>query len=44
MCVSYFPLFSSKIRTFRDLSNDMDDESNSGDDEHENLYAGGEKS
>ncbi|KAG1053571.1 hypothetical protein G6F48_011067 [Rhizopus delemar] len=35
---------SSKIRTFRDLSNDMDEESNSGDDEHENLYAGGEKS
>ncbi|ORE11061.1 SEP-domain-containing protein [Rhizopus microsporus var. microsporus] len=35
---------SSRIRTFRDLSNEAEDEDNSDDDEHENLYAGGEKS
>ncbi|CAO3703755.1 unnamed protein product [Rhizopus stolonifer] len=35
---------SSKIRTFRDLNNDGDEESHSDDDERENLYAGGEKS
>ncbi|CEG80694.1 hypothetical protein RMATCC62417_14992 [Rhizopus microsporus] len=35
---------SSRIRTFRDLSNEAEEEDNSDDDEHENLYAGGEKS
>ncbi|KAI9282229.1 SEP domain-containing protein [Sporodiniella umbellata] len=35
---------NSKIRTFRDLTNNAEDEGLSDDDERENLYAGGEKS